>query len=153
MMFTGLTVANVVGVPLGTFVGQSAGWRVTFGLVAALGVIGLLGIARLVPEVSGPQGAHLRHELAAFKNVQVLLAMVMTVLGFGGVFAAITYIAPMMTHVAGFSDGSVTWLLILFGLGMVGGNLVGGKFADRALVPLLYLSLGGPSPWCSPSSR
>ncbi len=142
LMFTGLTVANVVGVPLGTLVGQSLGWRVTFGIVAVLGVIGLLGVARLVPDVPGPQGVRLRHELAALKNVQVLLAMAMTVLGFGGVFAAITYIAPMMTHVAGFADGSVTWLLVLFGLGMVGGNLVGGKYADRALMPLLYVALG-----------
>ncbi|MFD4525139.1 MFS transporter, partial [Streptomyces sp. NPDC058470] len=143
MMFSGLTVANVVGVPLGTMIGQSAGWRVTFAGVAALGLIGLLGIAKLVPELPKPEGVRLRHELAAFKNVQVLLAMAMTVLGFGGVFAAITYIAPMMTHVAGFADGSVTWLLVLFGLGMVGGNLVGGKFADRALMPMLYVSLGG----------
>ncbi|MFI7604529.1 MFS transporter [Micromonospora sp. NPDC049366] len=142
MMFTGLTVANVVGVPLGTLVGQSAGWRVTFGIVAAIGVVGLLGVARLVPDVPKPQGVRLRHEVAALRNTQVLLAMAMTVLGFGGVFAAITYIAPMMTHVAGFSDGSVTGLLVLFGLGMVGGNLVGGRFADRALMPMLYVSLG-----------
>ncbi|MEU7054516.1 MFS transporter [Streptomyces sp. NPDC046197] len=142
MMFTGLTVANVVGVPLGTLIGQWAGWRVTFGIVAALGVVGLVGIARLVPEMPRPQGVHLRHELAAFKNAQVLLAMAMTVLGFGGVFAAITYIAPMTTHVTGFADGSVTWLLVLFGLGMVAGNLVGGRFADRALMPMLYVSLG-----------
>ncbi|MDX3862449.1 MFS transporter [Streptomyces europaeiscabiei] len=142
MMFSGLTVANVVGVPLGTLIGQSVGWRVTFAGVAALGVVGLLGIARLVPETARPKGVRLRHELAAFKNVQVLLAMGMTVLGFGGVFAAITYIAPMMTHVAGFADSSVTWLLVLFGLGMVGGNLVGGKYADRALMPMLYVSLG-----------
>ncbi len=142
MMFTGLTVANVVGVPLGTFVGQSVGWRVTFGLVAALGVVGLAGVAKLVPDMPKPEDVRLRHELAALKNVQVLLAMGMTVLGFGGVFAAITYIAPMMTHVAGFADGSVTWLLVLFGLGMVGGNLVGGRYADRALMPMLYVSLG-----------
>ncbi|MFF5476942.1 MFS transporter [Streptomyces sp. NPDC012935] len=142
MMFTGLTVANVVGVPLGTFVGQSAGWRVTFVIVAALGVVGLAGIAKLVPDMPKPQGVQLRHELAAFKNAQVLLAMAMTVLGFGGVFAAITYIAPMMTQVAGFADGSVTWLLVLFGLGMVGGNLIGGRYADRALMPMLYVSLG-----------
>ncbi|POX54909.1 MFS transporter [Streptomyces sp. Ru72] len=143
MMFSGLTIANVVGVPLGTLVGQSAGWRVTFTLVAALGVVGLLGVAKLVPEMPRPEGVHLRHELAAFKNAQVLLAMAMTVLGFGGVFAAITYIAPMMTHVTGFADSSVTWLLVLFGLGMVGGNLLGGKYADRALMPMLYVSLGG----------
>ncbi|MEJ8639135.1 MULTISPECIES: MFS transporter [Streptomyces] len=145
MMFTGLTVANVVGVPLGTFVGQSAGWRATFLIVAGLGVLGLLGVAKLVPEQPRPEGVRLRHEIAAFRNVQVLLAMAMTVLGFGGVFAAITYITPMMTEVTGFADSSVTWLLVLFGLGMVGGNLIGGKFADRALMPLLYVSLGALS--------
>lgn len=143
MMFTGLTVANVVGVPLGTYIGQTVGWRSTFVVVAALGVVGLLGVARLVPEQPRPEGVRLRHELAAFRNVQVLLAMAMTVLGFGGVFAAITYITPMMTEIAGFSASSVTWLLVLFGLGMVAGNLLGGKFADRRLMPLLYVSLGG----------
>ncbi|MCO6006981.1 MFS transporter [Actinoallomurus purpureus] len=141
-MFTGLTVANVVGVPLGTLVGQHYGWRVTFLIVAALGVAGFAGIARLVPEQPRPQGVHLRHELNAFRNTQVLLAMAMTVLGFGGVFAAITYIAPMMTHIAGFGDASVTWLLVLFGLGMVGGNLLGGRYADRRLMPMLYVTLG-----------
>jgi DHA1 family inner membrane transport protein len=142
-MFTGLTVANVVGVPLGTYIGQAAGWRTTFAIVAGLGVVGLLGIAMLVPDLPRPEGVHLRHELAALGNAQVLLAMAMTVLGFGGVFAAITYIAPMMTHVAGYADGAVTWLLVLFGVGMVLGNLVGGRFADRALMPMLYATLGG----------
>ncbi|MFH9725320.1 MFS transporter [Streptomyces sp. NPDC017254] len=142
-MFTGLTIANIVGVPLGTFIGQAIGWRTTFVIVAALGVIGLLGIARLVPAMPRPEGTHLRRELKAFRNPQVLLAMAMTVLGFGGVFAAITYIAPMMTEVAGYSDGAVTWLLVLFGIGMFLGNLLGGRYADRALMPLLYTALGG----------
>ncbi|MER5204234.1 MFS transporter [Streptomyces sp. NPDC002825] len=142
-MFTGLTVANIVGVPLGTFIGQAVGWRTTFAIVAALGVIGLLGISKLVPAVPRPEGARLRGELKAFRNPQVLLAMAMTVLGFGGVFAAVTYIAPMMTHAAGYSDGAVTWLLVLFGVGMFLGNLLGGRFADRALMPLLYATLGG----------
>ncbi|MGW2278344.1 MFS transporter [Streptomyces sp. NPDC001770] len=142
MMFTGLTVANVVGVPLGTYIGQTAGWRITFLVVAALGVLGLLGVAKLVPEQPRPEGVRLRHELAAFRNVQVLLAMAMTVLGFGGVFAAITYITPMMTGIAGFAPSSVTWLLVLFGIGMVVGNLLGGKFADRHLMPMLFVTLG-----------
>ncbi|WP_306326378.1 MFS transporter [Streptomyces venezuelae] len=142
-MFTGLTVANIVGVPLGTFIGQAVGWRTTFAVVAALGVVGLLGIARLVPAMPRPEGTRLRRELKAFRNPQVLLAMAMTVLGFGGVFAAITYIAPMMTEIAGYSDGAVTWLLVLFGVGMFLGNLLGGRFADRALMPLLYAALGG----------
>ncbi|MEV7217663.1 MFS transporter [Kitasatospora cineracea] len=142
-MFTGLTVANIVGVPLGTFVGQQVGWRTTFAAVAALGLVGLLGIAKLVPELPRPAGAHLRRELAAFKNAQVVLAMGMTVLGFGGVFAAITYVKPMMTEVAGFSEGSVTWLLVLLGVGMFLGNLLGGRFADRRLMPMLFTTLGG----------
>jgi DHA1 family inner membrane transport protein len=141
LMFTGLTVANVVGVPLGTYVGQSAGWRITFVLVAGLGLLGLLGVARLVPDMPKPAGVRLRHELAVFRNAQVVLAMAMTVLGFGAVFAAITYIAPMMTGVAGFADSSVTWLLVLLGLGMVAGNLIGGRFADRRLMPMLYTAL------------
>ncbi|MFF2406102.1 MFS transporter [Streptomyces sp. NPDC058092] len=142
VMFTGLTVANVAGVPLGTYIGQDVGWRTTFFVVAALGVVGLLGVAGLVPDQPRPAGVRLRHELAAFRNVQVLLAMAMTALGFGGVFAAITYITPMMTGIAGYSASSVTWLLVLFGLGMVGGNLLGGKYADRHPMPILYVSLG-----------
>ncbi|MCX5200022.1 MFS transporter [Streptomyces sp. NBC_00237] len=143
MMFTGLTLANVVGVPFGTWLGQQVSWRATFFVVAGLGVIGLAGIAQLVPDMPKPAGVRLRDEVAAFRNVQVLLAMAMTVLGFGGVFAAITYITPMLTDVAGYAPGSVTWLLVLFGLGMVVGNLIGGRFADRALMPLLYVSLAG----------
>ncbi|MFI5427884.1 MFS transporter [Aeromicrobium sp. UC242_57] len=142
-MFTGLTLANVVGVPLGTFVGQEIGWRTTFVLVAGLGVIAMIGVAALVPFAPREDTVRVRHEVAAFRNVQVVLAMLMTVLGFGGVFAAITYIAPMMTDVAGYSEGAVTWLLVLFGTGMVAGNLIGGKYADRALMPFLYASLGG----------
>ncbi|MFI6586358.1 MFS transporter [Embleya sp. NPDC050493] len=140
-MFAGLTLANVLGVPLGTLIGQSVSWRLTFLLVAALGVLGAVGIARLVPEQPKPEGVRLRHELAVFRNVQVLLAMGMTVLGFGGVFAALTYVKPMMTDVAGFSEGAVTWLLAVVGLGMLVGNAVGGRLADRHLMPLLYGSL------------
>ncbi|MDG9705021.1 MFS transporter [Streptomyces sp. DH37] len=146
-MFTGLTVANVVGVPLGTLVGQEFGWRVTFLGVAGLGVLGLAGVAALVPRDERPAPGHsrVRRELAAFRDVQVLLAMAMTVLGFGGVFAAITYIAPMMTDAAGYADASVSRLLVLFGLGMVAGNLVGGRLADRALMPLLFTALAALS--------
>lgn len=142
LMFAGLTVANVVGAPFGTLVGQHLGWRVTFLVVAGLGILGLAGVAALVPDLPASP-VRLRHELRALRNVQVLLAMAMTILGFGGVFTAITYIAPMMTRVAGYAPASVTWLLVLFGLGMVAGNLVGGRFADRALMPMLFAALGG----------
>ncbi len=143
MMFTGLTVANVVGVPLGTLIGQNVGWRVTFFIIAGLGVLAVLGIAALVPRQPLPERTRVSGELAAFRNPQVLLAMAMTVLGFGGVFTMSTYITPMMTDVTGYAPGSVTWLLVLFGLGLVGGNLIGGKYADRALMPMLYTGLGG----------
>ncbi|WP_433680877.1 MFS transporter [Nocardia sp. CA-119907] len=143
MMFTGLTVATIVGVPLGTLLGQQFGWRLTFGLVALVGAAGLFGVAALVPDQPAPHDARLRHELAVLANPQVLLAMAMTVLGFGGVFAAITYLAPMMTEVTGYAESSVTWLLVLFGTGFFLGNLIGGKFADRHLMPMLYTTLGG----------
>ncbi|MEU6370272.1 MFS transporter [Streptomyces sp. NPDC046931] len=142
LMFMGLTVANIVGVPVGTFVGQAAGWRVTFAIVASLGIVGFLGVARLVPDTGRPETDNIRNEFAAFRNVQVWLALAMTVLGYGGVFAAITYITPMMTEVAGYTEGAVTWLLVLFGVGMFCGNLIGGRFADRALMPMLFTSLG-----------
>ncbi|MCG8970602.1 MULTISPECIES: MFS transporter [Streptomyces] len=145
LMFMGLTVANIVGVPGGTSIGQAAGWRVTFLIVAALGVVGFLGVAKLVPETGRSESVSVRNEFAAFKNVQVWLAMAMTVLGYGGVFAAITYITPMMTEVAGYTEGAVTWLLVLFGIGMFLGNLLGGRFADRRLMPMLFTALAGLS--------
>jgi DHA1 family inner membrane transport protein len=141
LMFTGLTVANVFGVPGGTALGQAFGWRSTFWAVTALGVIGLLGIVFLVPRQGVSEGPGLRSELAVFRNLQVWLALAMTALGFAGVFASFTYIAPMMTEVAGFSTGAVTWLLVLFGGGLVVGNLLGGKLADRSLMPSLYVIL------------
>ena len=141
LMFTGLTVANVLGVPGGTALGQAFGWRSTFWAVTALGVVGLLGVAFLVPRQPLAPSGGLRGELAVLRRPQVLLALAMTALGFGAVFAAFTYIAPMMTQVAGFSDGAVTWLLVLFGVGLVIGNLVGGKAADRRLMPSLYVVL------------
>lgn len=152
-MFTGLTAANVVGVPLGTWIGQTYGWRTTFVIVAALGAVAFAGISALVPAhpgaARGDSGTDsaprtdVRAELAELRNVQVWLAMGMTVLGFGGVFAAISYIDPMMTDVAGYSEGAVTWLLVVFGLGMSLGNVLGGRFADRALMPNLYAALIG----------
>jgi DHA1 family inner membrane transport protein len=139
MMFTGLTVANVLGVPAGTALGQALGWRSTFWAVT---VIGLLGMLTLVPrQLATPGTGDLRSELAVFRRPQVWLALAMTALGFAGVFASFTYIAPMMTQVAGFSAGAVTWLLVLFGGGLFVGNLLGGKAADKSLIPSLYVIL------------
>ncbi|GHH30357.1 MFS transporter [Lentzea cavernae] len=140
LMFTGLTVANVLGVPMGTALGQALGWRSTFWAVTALGVIGLLGIVFLVPRQEARQG-DLRGELAVFRNPQVWLALLMTAFGFAGVFASFTYIAPMMTEVAGFSSGAVTWLLVLFGVGLFAGNLLGGKAGDRSVMKSVVVIL------------
>ncbi|MFE6737332.1 MFS transporter [Streptomyces tubercidicus] len=143
LMFSGLTVANVVGVPAGTMLSQHFDWRTTFYAITALGGIGLLGIVKLVPAQRAKASSPLGSELAVFRNPQVGLAMLMTILGFGGLFAAVTYLASMMTEVTGFAPSSVIWLTALFGLGMVGGNLVSGRFTDRAMMPILYVSLTG----------
>ncbi|MFE6687782.1 MFS transporter [Streptomyces sp. NPDC057743] len=143
LLFSGLTVANVVGVPAGTLVSQQLGWRTTFYAITVLGVLGLFGIVKLVPAQRAKAAARIGSELAVFRNPQVGLAMLMTVLGFGGVFAAITYLASMMTGVAGFAPSSVIWLIAVFGLGMVGGNLFSGRYTDRAMMPMLYASLAG----------
>jgi MFS transporter, DHA1 family, inner membrane transport protein len=143
IMFTGLTVANVVGVPLGTYLGQHAGWRVTFFAITAIGLLGMAGVVKLVPDMPAAGAISLHRELSAFRDAQVVIAIAVTALGFGGVFAATTYLAPMMTTVTGFADSAITWLLIVFGVGLVGGNLIGGKFADRHLILLLFTTLSG----------
>ena len=137
LMFTGLTLANVLGVPLGTFIGQEFGWRMAFWVVAALGVASLAGIAALVPNKhdTGPVG--LMHEVRVLKDPQVWMALAMTVVGFGGVFVVFTYIAPILEQVSGFSPRGVTLILVLFGTGLTLGNTMGGKLADRALMPSL----------------
>jgi DHA1 family inner membrane transport protein len=142
LMFTGLTLANVLGVPLGTWIGQAFGWRATFWVVVAIGVAGLVGVLTLVPRQPRPEGFGVLRELATFRKASVWLALAMTVFGFAPVFAVITFISPIMTGVGGFSPGTVPVVMALFGVGMVAGNLIGGKLADRALMPSIYGSVG-----------
>ncbi|SEN42199.1 MFS transporter [Cryobacterium luteum] len=143
VMFAGLTTANVLGVPLGTFLGQSTGWRTTFWAISAIGVVTLIGLVLFVPkevDSSSPR-IGLISELRAFKNAQVWLSVLVTIFGFGAMFGAFTYIAPMMIEVAGFQPGMVSWLLVVFGVGLFVGNLIGGRAADhnlnRTLIGLL----------------
>lgn len=136
-MFAGLTLANVLGVPFGTFIGQHSGWRATFFVITGIGVLALIGLILLVPHQPRPQGSSLRAELRAFRSVQVWLSLAMTALGFGGLFASFTYVAPLMTQVAGYPLSALSWLLVLFGGGLFVGNILGGKAADRALMPSL----------------
>ncbi|MGS2614970.1 MFS transporter [Micromonospora sp. LZ34] len=136
LMFAGLTTANVLGVPFGTFLGQHFGWRSTFWAITGIGVLALAGLALLVPGRAagdtGPAGG-LRSELRAFTHPQVWLSLLVTILGFGGMFGAFTYIAYTLTEVSGFATGAVPWLLVLFGVGLFAGNLLGGRAADVSL--------------------
>ena len=145
IMFTGLTLANVLGVPFGTFIGQSFGWRATFWAITMIGVIALVGIVALVPRATDDTAhvSNLRGELRAFRSSQVWLSLVVTVLGFGGMFGAFTYIAFTLTAVSGFSSAAVPWLLVVFGVGLFVGNILGGKAADRRLDPTLIVLLIG----------
>ncbi|GAA5018751.1 MFS transporter [Terrabacter aeriphilus] len=143
VMFGGLTLANVLGVPLGTFVGQQWGWRATFAVIAVVGVAAAAGIAALVPDAAAERReAGLRTELAAFRSGQVWFSLGMTVLVFGGMFGAFMYVEPLLTRVSGFGESAVPWLLVLFGVGLFAGNLLGGRWADRALNrTLVWLTL------------
>ncbi|WP_164202053.1 MFS transporter [[Micrococcus luteus] ATCC 49442] len=133
IMFTGLTAANVLGVPFGTMLGQAAGWRSTFWAITVIGVIALLGILALVPKTGHGDTVpgSLRTELRAFRSGQVWLSILVTILGYGGMFGAFTYIAFTLTEVSGFAASTVPWLLIVFGVGLFIGNTIGGKAADR----------------------
>jgi DHA1 family inner membrane transport protein len=144
VVFAGLTTANVVGVPLMTLVGQHSSWRVCYLLVGAIEVLAAAGVAAVVPTDRADAAGHaprLGHELRAFRQSQIWLSLGIATVGGAGLFASFSYIAPMMTHQAGFSPGAITPLLVLFGLGMTGGNFLGARFADRALMRTIYAAL------------
>jgi DHA1 family inner membrane transport protein len=142
IMFTGLTVATLLGVPAGAWLGLQLGWRATFWAVTAIGVIATVVIATLVPaDRSDAAPIAFREELRAIARPQVLLGLLMTVLGFGGMFTVYTYIQPLLTQITGFSESAVSPILLVFGVGMILGNLLGGRFADRRLVPALLGTL------------
>lgn len=142
-MFSGLTMANLFGVPAGTWLAQAYDWRLVFWLIAAIGLITAISVALLVPQIKAGKAIALRTELRAFMDPQVLLAMGITVFGPAAFFTSITYIAPMMIEEAGFSDAGVARLMVLFGLGLVVGNWIGGRFADRSLFGTLFVTLAG----------
>jgi DHA1 family inner membrane transport protein len=147
VMFAGLTVANVLGVPFGALVGERWGWRVTFWAITGIGVIAIVAIAALVPAWAGAvvraaspdQGDGLR----AFRSWQVWLTLMATALGYGGMFGAFSYLAYTFTRVTGFPDTDVAWLLVVYGSGLVAGNAVGGRAADRDRDRTLLVALGG----------
>ena len=132
LMFTGLTVALVTGVPLGTFIGQHFGWQATFLAVSLLGVIAVIGSAILVPsDIAGSKPAPLLIQLAVLKKPRLLLVYAITTLGYGGSFIAFTYLAPILQQVAGFAASTVSLVMLVYGVSVAAGNIWGGKLADR----------------------
>lgn len=134
IMFTGLTLATLLGVPFGAWLGLAFGWRMAFWAVAGVGALAFVVLAVLVPSARETvEPAPLREEFAVLARPQVQLGLAMTVLGFGGVFAVFTYIQPILTQLAGFSQAAVSPILLVFGAGLVAGNLAGGRWADKSL--------------------
>lgn len=144
VMFTGLTAATMLGVPAGAWLGLHFGWRSTFWAVALIGVFAFAVLAVFVPRdraADKQAPASLADELAVLARPQVLLGLAMTVLGFAGVFAVFTYIQPLLTRITGLSEAAVSPILLLFGVGLAMGNILGGKLADRSLMPAVLGTL------------
>jgi len=144
MMFMGLTVAIVTGVPLGTYIGQVFGWRATFWAVAALGIIALIAILTLLPNnIKKAVPASLLDQLKVLGSGRLLIVFAMTALGYGGTFVAFTYLAPILQEITGFSEHSVSLVLVLYGIAIALGNIVGGRIANKnpvkALIGLFVL--------------
>lgn len=142
LMFTGLTLATLLGVPFGSWLGLAFGWRSTFWAVTAIGLIALVVLAVFVPaDRERVVPGSLAEEFKVLARPQVQLGLVMTVLGFGGIFAVFTFIQPILVQLAGFSEAAVSPILLVFGGGLVVGNLLGGRWADRRLAPALIGSV------------
>ncbi len=131
LMFAGLTVANIIGVPLGTFIGHNFSWRFSFAIVVLVGLVTLLSLKAWLPALPASKNRDLKKELGFFKKQDAWIIIFMISIGTGGLFTWYSYIAPLMTTVAGFSANSVTYILMLAGMGMMVGNFFGGYLADR----------------------
>jgi DHA1 family inner membrane transport protein len=142
VMFTGLTIATLLGVPFGSWLGLALGWRATFWAVSAVGLLALVVLALFVPRAEAAvEPGPLSEEFAVLARPQVQLGLLMTVLGFGGVFAVFTYIQPILIELAGYDKAAVSPILLVFGAGLVVGNILGGRWADRSLPPALLGTL------------
>jgi DHA1 family arabinose polymer transporter-like MFS transporter len=131
IMFTGLTIANVVGVPLGTWIGHNLSWRYTFVIIAVIGLITAISMALYMPTLSQEKNAPMRQQMAFFSKFKAWLIIFITSIGFGGLFCWISYIAPLLTDISGFDPENIPYIMMLAGLGMVAGNLIGARLTDR----------------------
>lgn len=142
LVLSGLTIANVIGVPAITYLGQQAGWRIAYLAVAVVFALALLAVLALVPLQAGDPAATFKRELRALSRLQVWLALLIGSVGFGGFFAVYTYVAPVVTNVTGLAEGIVPFALVALGLGMTIGNLVGGRAADRSVLGTIFVCFG-----------
>lgn len=147
IMFAGLTLANLFGVPLATYVGHHFSWRYSFAIVAIIGVITFISLIFWMPVIESGKKESIRNQLNFFRNMRAWYIILITAIGFGGLFCWISYIAPLLTDISGFESGDVSTILVLAGFGMVVGNFMGAKLADRyspakiILVLLLIMAL------------
>ncbi|GAA3070660.1 MFS transporter [Streptomyces roseofulvus] len=142
VMIGGLSIANVLGVPAGAFLGEHLGWRSAFWAVGAASAIALVGVVTRIPRIPLPETKpRLRHELTIYRDRQVLLSIVVTALAAGGVFCAFSYLAPLLTDVSGLDEGWVSGVLALFGIGALVGTTIGGRVADAHLFGVLLTGI------------
>ncbi|MFB5676303.1 MFS transporter [Paenibacillus terreus] len=142
LVLSGLTVANIVGVPFGTFIGQQLGWRASFAAIVIMGLISLVGIIRFIPVMRQDQHTSIAQEIRSLVNPQVLLMLLTGAFACASLFAVFTYITPLLMDISGFAEASITWILVLFGIGVTIGNIVGGRLADWKLMPSLIVNFG-----------
>ena len=135
VMFAGLTIANIIGVPLGTYIGHHISWRLSFLMIAAISLIATGTIKLWMPVLSAPDNPGFLNSMKVFKKPELWLIIGVSAIGTGGMFAWISYIAPLMTEVAGFSSNVITLIMVIAGIGMAAGNFAGGRLADRYSPP------------------
>lgn len=141
IMFAGLTIANIIGVPIGTYIGHNLDWRYTFAIIAIIGFLTLISMYFLMPDLIKEKTENIRTQMKFFGKIEAWLIILITAIGFGGLFCWISYIAPLLTNVSRFSEDSVPYIMMLAGFGMLLGNVIGGKLADRFSPAKAVLSL------------
>jgi DHA1 family arabinose polymer transporter-like MFS transporter len=144
IMFAGLTIANLIGVPIGTYIGHHLSWRYTFILIGFFGVLTFISIYFWMPNLHSNDRVSMKKQMQLFKKIEAWLVIFITAIGVGGLFCWISYIAPLLTDISGFDAGSVPYIMILAGAGMVLGNIIGGKLADtfppeKTLITLFFI--------------